>query len=132
MLKIRNITFIAALVLLCNGLIAQKAKRKTVPQKKKTEVTATTSMDKVPVAKELPNNELKWFGFEEGYKKTTATQKKNFEEQVQESLDLDKNERTSISESSLLIKLPSSTIRLPLPFKRIKAILLSLPAISRN
>ena len=27
MLKIRNITFIAALVLLCNGLIAQKAKQ---------------------------------------------------------------------------------------------------------
>jgi len=68
MLKIRNITFIAALVLLCNALTAQKAKRKTVPQKKKTEVTATTSIDKVPIAKAEPQNELKWYGFEEGYK----------------------------------------------------------------
>ena len=75
MLKIRNITFIAALVLLCNGLIAQKAKRKTVPQKKKAEVTATTSIDKVPVVKEEPKDELKWYGFEEGYKKAVKEKK---------------------------------------------------------
>jgi len=68
MLKIRNITFIAALVLLCNALTAQKAKRKTVPQKKKTEVVTTTAAEKVGAVKAESTKELKWFGFEEGYK----------------------------------------------------------------
>jgi uncharacterized protein YyaL (SSP411 family) len=68
MLKFRKITAIAALVILSNSLFAQKAKGKTVPQKKKTEVAATTSIEKVPTVGIEPKNELKWYGFEEGYK----------------------------------------------------------------
>ena len=74
MLNIRNITFIAALVLLCNGLTAQKAKSKTVPQKKKTEVAATNTTGKVGTVK-AESNEFKWYGFEEGYKKAIKEDK---------------------------------------------------------
>ncbi len=74
MLNIRNITFIAALVLLCNGLTAQKAKRKTVPQKKKTEVEVTKSVEKVEAVSES-TSEFKWYGFEEGYKKAIKENK---------------------------------------------------------
>ena len=55
MLKIRKITFIAALVLVGNVLTAQKAKRKTVPQKKKTEVTVAKSSEKVKTVSESTN-----------------------------------------------------------------------------
>jgi thioredoxin-related protein len=75
MLKFRKITAIAALVILSNSLFAQKAKRKTVPQKKKAEVAATTSIEKVPTNEVEPKNELKWYGFEEGYKKAVKEKK---------------------------------------------------------
>lgn len=75
MLKIRKITFIAALMLICNALTAQKAKRKTVPQKKKTEVIATKAEVKDAGLKTESTNEFKWYGFEEGYKKAQKENK---------------------------------------------------------
>jgi len=55
--------------------VAQKAKRKPVPQKKKTEVVAVNQTTPKTTEKKPESNEFKWYGFEEGYKKAVATNK---------------------------------------------------------
>lgn len=68
MFTFRNITALALFAILSNGLLAQKAKRKTIPQKKKTEVAVAASTEKDAIVKSESTHELKWYGFEEGYK----------------------------------------------------------------
>lgn len=75
-MEMKKIAFMGLALCMFSVGLAQKTKRKTVPQKKKTEVVAPKTETK-PVAteKKAIDNSFKWYGFEEGYKKAVASNK---------------------------------------------------------
>ncbi len=71
-MEMKKIAFLGLAMFVFGSAFAQKSKRKTVPQKKKTEVAAAAPTAKVEA---VVKNEVKWYGFEEGYKKAVASNK---------------------------------------------------------
>ena len=72
-MEMKKIAFLGLALCLFSSGFAQKTKRKTVPQKKKTEVAAATNPSKIE--KTVAENSVRWYGFEGGYKKAVATNK---------------------------------------------------------
>lgn len=73
--QMKKILMVAITLCISATVVAQKAKRKTVPQKKKTDFVAVKEEVPKSTEKKAETNEFKWYGFEEGYKKAMASNK---------------------------------------------------------
>lgn len=76
MIDLRKICIVVIAFFVSSSALAQKAKRKTVPQKKKATATEVKTEVKSPVTEVKEESKgFKWYGFEEGYKKAIASNK---------------------------------------------------------